>query len=248
MGVAESGAAFFDFVRGRQLLDLLPRQREGEAHLCDFPLALALPFPPSLPTSSSPPYPLSLSLLGTRSSQARTPPASAHVLERVVTRGTTAATAVLASAGQPDERGALSLPSPDTRQAAARLTLLTLPAELEWRCCSAESHGQHNHPPAHRDQAIARRWDSSPGRVRGPLLAWRQLTPVCSAGLAKWSRGEVTDDAISGIYVKLGNDFNVACAAFAKENIGMRCVQPLKHPGREKSAGTTGSPWVLGPQ
>lgn len=40
-------------------------------------------------------------------------------------------------------------------------------------------------------------------------------------GLAKWSRGEVGEQVISEIYVKLGNDFNVACAAFAKENIGM---------------------------
>ncbi|KAL8279130.1 hypothetical protein RQP46_008386 [Phenoliferia psychrophenolica] len=49
------------------------------------------------------------------------------------------------------------------------------------------------------------------------LIATKQLLE----GLAKWSREEVTDDAISAIYVKLGNDFNVACAAFAKENIGM---------------------------
>ncbi|GAA5886674.1 hypothetical protein JCM16303_001406 [Sporobolomyces ruberrimus] len=40
-------------------------------------------------------------------------------------------------------------------------------------------------------------------------------------GLAKWSRGEVNEEEISAIYVKLGNDFNVACAVFARENISM---------------------------
>ncbi|GAA5990466.1 hypothetical protein JCM11641_007212 [Rhodosporidiobolus odoratus] len=49
------------------------------------------------------------------------------------------------------------------------------------------------------------------------LVATKQLLE----GLAKWSRGEVSEDAISAIYVKLGNDFNVACAAFAREKIGM---------------------------
>ncbi|ORY80249.1 actin interacting protein 3-domain-containing protein [Leucosporidium creatinivorum] len=49
------------------------------------------------------------------------------------------------------------------------------------------------------------------------LVATKQLLE----GLAKWSRGEVGEDVISEIYVKLGNDFNVACSAFAKENIGM---------------------------
>ncbi|GAA6044189.1 hypothetical protein JCM8097_006446 [Rhodosporidiobolus ruineniae] len=49
------------------------------------------------------------------------------------------------------------------------------------------------------------------------LVATKQLLE----GLAKWSRGEVSEDAISAIYVKLGNDFNVACAAFAREQISM---------------------------
>ncbi|GAA5964644.1 hypothetical protein JCM21900_005004 [Sporobolomyces salmonicolor] len=40
-------------------------------------------------------------------------------------------------------------------------------------------------------------------------------------GLAKWSRGEASEEEISAIYVKLGNDFNVACAVFARENISM---------------------------
>ncbi|KAM0752982.1 AIP3-domain-containing protein [Meredithblackwellia eburnea MCA 4105] len=68
------------------------------------------------------------------------------------------------------------------------------------------SNGGTSVPTSHMDSTITRL-----------LIATKQLLE----GLAKWSRGEVTDDAISAIYVKLGNDFNVACAAFAKENIGM---------------------------
>ncbi|KAK4052224.1 Bud site selection protein 6 [Microbotryomycetes sp. JL221] len=49
------------------------------------------------------------------------------------------------------------------------------------------------------------------------LVATKQLLE----GLAKWSRGEVSEEHISDIYVKLGNDFNVACAAFQRENIAM---------------------------
>ncbi|KAI5476928.1 actin-interacting protein 3 [Pseudohyphozyma bogoriensis] len=46
-------------------------------------------------------------------------------------------------------------------------------------------------------------------------------TKALLEGLAEWSKGKVSADHISQIYVKLGNDFNVACAAFAKEQIGM---------------------------
>ncbi|GAA5999966.1 formin-mediated actin nucleation enhancer [Rhodotorula paludigena] len=49
------------------------------------------------------------------------------------------------------------------------------------------------------------------------LVATKQLLE----GLAKWSRGETSEATISEIYVKLGNDFNVACAAFAREGISM---------------------------
>lgn len=52
------------------------------------------------------------------------------------------------------------------------------------------------------------------------LVATKQLLE----GLARWSRREVDENAISEIYVKLGNDFNVACAAFAREGITMKCV------------------------
>ncbi|GAA6047475.1 hypothetical protein JCM3770_005766 [Rhodotorula araucariae] len=49
------------------------------------------------------------------------------------------------------------------------------------------------------------------------LVATKQLLE----GLAKWSRREVDEEEISQIYVQLGNDFNVACAAFAREGITM---------------------------
>ncbi|GAA5966720.1 hypothetical protein JCM8115_002788 [Rhodotorula mucilaginosa] len=49
------------------------------------------------------------------------------------------------------------------------------------------------------------------------LVATKQLLE----GLARWSRREVDENTISEIYVKLGNDFNVACAAFAREGITM---------------------------
>jgi hypothetical protein len=41
------------------------------------------------------------------------------------------------------------------------------------------------------------------------------------AGLAKWSRGELDENAISEVYVRLGNDFNVASTAFMQEGINM---------------------------
>ncbi|GAA5821873.1 hypothetical protein JCM10212_004296 [Sporobolomyces blumeae] len=46
-------------------------------------------------------------------------------------------------------------------------------------------------------------------------------TKALLEGLAKWSRQEVTEEDISAIYVRLGNDFNLACAVFARENISM---------------------------
>ena len=93
-------------------------------------------------------------------------------------------------------------------------------------------------PTSHMDSTITRlliatkqllegtrRRDGARARARTPWVVAALLTlSRMLAGLAKWSREEVTDDAISAIYVKLGNDFNVACAAFAKENIGMRCA------------------------
>jgi hypothetical protein len=47
----------------------------------------------------------------------------------------------------------------------------------------------------------------------------------CGAGLVLWAAGRCSEDHISTIYVTLGNDFNKACAAFAKEEIHMTCVE-----------------------
>ncbi|KAK4050371.1 Bud site selection protein 6 [Microbotryomycetes sp. JL201] len=73
---------------------------------------------------------------------------------------------------------------------------------------SRNSHSGHatTAPTSHMESTITRL-----------LVATKQLLE----GLAKWSRGEVTEENISDIYVKLGNDFNVACAAFQRENITM---------------------------
>lgn len=46
-------------------------------------------------------------------------------------------------------------------------------------------------------------------------------TKVLLEGLTQWSIGNCTDEKISDMYVKLGNDLNAACAAFAREKISM---------------------------
>lgn len=46
-------------------------------------------------------------------------------------------------------------------------------------------------------------------------------TKTLLEGLTQWSLGNCTDDKISDMYVKLGNDLNAACAAFAREKISM---------------------------
>lgn len=45
--------------------------------------------------------------------------------------------------------------------------------------------------------------------------------------LTRWSRQEVSETDVSDVYVRLGNDFNAAVAAFASFNIDMRCVLSL---------------------
>ncbi|SGY34285.1 BQ5605_C002g01606 [Microbotryum silenes-dioicae] len=55
----------------------------------------------------------------------------------------------------------------------------------------------------------------------GFMARGMQVLTDSQTGLARWARGDLSEDAISEIYVKLGNDFNLAVAAFAKENIGM---------------------------
>lgn len=52
------------------------------------------------------------------------------------------------------------------------------------------------------------------------LVATKQLLE----GLTDWSQGRITEEQVSDIYVRLGNCFNAAVAAFTKEGISMRCV------------------------
>lgn len=42
--------------------------------------------------------------------------------------------------------------------------------------------------------------------------------------LTKWSQQQMSEEDVSDVYVRLGNDFNAAVAAFASYNIEMRCV------------------------
>jgi hypothetical protein len=50
------------------------------------------------------------------------------------------------------------------------------------------------------------------------LVATKQLLE----GLTDWSQGRITEEEVSDIYVRLGNCFNAAVAAFTKEGISMR--------------------------
>ena len=42
--------------------------------------------------------------------------------------------------------------------------------------------------------------------------------------LTLWSSLKKTENDVSDVYVRLGNDFNAATAAFASYNIDMTCV------------------------
>lgn len=55
------------------------------------------------------------------------------------------------------------------------------------------------------------------------LVATKQLLE----GLTKWSQGKISEEEVSDIYVRLGNCFNAAVAAFTKEGISMKCVRNL---------------------
>lgn len=55
------------------------------------------------------------------------------------------------------------------------------------------------------------------------LVATKQLLE----GLTDWSQGRITEEEVSDIYVRLGNCFNAAVAAFTKEGISMRYVTAL---------------------
>jgi hypothetical protein len=52
------------------------------------------------------------------------------------------------------------------------------------------------------------------------LVAIKQLLEA----LTQWSIGRITENDVSDVYVRLGNDFNAAVAAFGQFNIDMRCV------------------------
>jgi len=42
--------------------------------------------------------------------------------------------------------------------------------------------------------------------------------------LTQWSQRKMDEEQVSDVYVRLGNDFNAAVAAFAAFNIDMTCV------------------------
>ena len=52
------------------------------------------------------------------------------------------------------------------------------------------------------------------------LVAIKQLLE----SLTFWSTGKMDETQVSDVYVRLGNDFNAAVAAFTTYNIDMRCV------------------------
>lgn len=53
------------------------------------------------------------------------------------------------------------------------------------------------------------------------LVATKQLLE----GLTDWSQGKINEEQVSDIYVRLGNCFNAAVAAFAREGISMKYVK-----------------------
>lgn len=52
------------------------------------------------------------------------------------------------------------------------------------------------------------------------LVAIKQLLEA----LTSWSQLKMDENQVSDVYVRLGNDFNAAVAAFSAFNIDMRCV------------------------
>jgi hypothetical protein len=52
------------------------------------------------------------------------------------------------------------------------------------------------------------------------LVAIKQLLEA----LTLWSTLKMSETQVSDVYVRLGNDFNAAVAAFAAFNIDMACV------------------------
>jgi 3-deoxy-D-arabino-heptulosonate 7-phosphate (DAHP) synthase class II len=52
------------------------------------------------------------------------------------------------------------------------------------------------------------------------LVATKQLLE----SLTNWSKGTISENDVSDVYVQMGNDFNSAVAAFQAVGIDMRCV------------------------
>lgn len=50
------------------------------------------------------------------------------------------------------------------------------------------------------------------------LVAIKELLEA----LTEWSKGHIAETDVSDVYVRLGNDFNAAVAAFSQCNIDMR--------------------------
>lgn len=59
------------------------------------------------------------------------------------------------------------------------------------------------------------------------LVAIKQLLEA----LTRWSTAEIDEGQVSDVYVRLGNDFNAAVAAFSAFNIDMAYVAyPIQYP------------------
>ena len=53
---------------------------------------------------------------------------------------------------------------------------------------------------------------------------------VLLESLMQWSKQMVDETHVSNVYVRLGNDFNAAVAAFSSFGIDMRCVHAFACP------------------
>lgn len=73
------------------------------------------------------------------------------------------------------------------------------------------------------------------------LVAIKQLLE----SLTLWSNLQMTESQISDVYVRLGNDFNAAVAAFASFNIDMSCVAHFVIASRPPRLWSTDSMYIL---
>jgi hypothetical protein len=63
-----------------------------------------------------------------------------------------------------------------------------------------------------------KRPDQVPSAVQNLLNSARRLLQV----LRLWSVEQATEDEVSDLYVKIGNDLNIAISAFAQHQIDLR--------------------------